>query len=105
MDVSESILANLDAGNPCWHDGLLGPRRYLRALLRRQPEEPGLAIFIPVGEREIMNHLVAIGLMKKKTPPRLAEGSKDEKEASAYFGVTEANILFSPRFTSRRILF
>src|SRR5262245_64997162 len=97
MDVSESILANLDAGNPCWHDGLLGPRRYLRALLRRQPEEPGLAIFIPVGEREIMNHLVAIGLMKKKTTPRLAEGSEDEKEARDSFGVQESRILICLR--------
>jgi len=31
-----------------------------------EPEAPGLAIFIPVDKREIMNHLVAIGLMKKR---------------------------------------
>ena len=67
MDVSEGILANLDAGNPCWHDGLLGTRRYLRPSFEdTEPEAPGLAIFIPVDERKLITRFGAIGLMKKR---------------------------------------
>jgi hypothetical protein len=36
MDVSRSIPASLDAGSPCRHDEV--------------------CVFIPVGERKIMNH-------------------------------------------------
>ena len=68
MDVSEGILANLDVGNPCWHDGLLGTS----AISARPPSKTqnrrrlGWRFSFSVGERKVITRFGAIGLMKKR---------------------------------------